>query len=231
MAAIATVLAIAALALNGSTAALESEPTGASGSTPLGVAGMPEISWRPIPFGAERRAQMRRYSERHYGLGTWRLGDPAVIVEHMAAMDSADAVFDIFAANEPDPEVGEYPGVCTHFLVTEDGSVIQFVRTEIMCRHTVGLNYTSIGIEHLGSQGSEVLGDSDQLRGSLKLTRWLVCSFGIQIGNVVGHNESRDSPFYVERDPEFRGGPIHTDWNRDEMERYRHELQSLGPCT
>ena len=34
-----------------------------------------------------------------------------------------------------------------------------------MCRHTVGLNYTSIGIEHVGLSDAEVLGNPRQLRG------------------------------------------------------------------
>ena len=33
----------------------------------------PAIVWRPIPFGARRKAEMAAYSARHYGTRTWRL--------------------------------------------------------------------------------------------------------------------------------------------------------------
>ena len=40
----------------------------------------PPIEWDPIPFGAERKRQMRRYSLRHYGEARARLVEPKVIV-------------------------------------------------------------------------------------------------------------------------------------------------------
>ena len=33
----------------------------------------PAIVWKPIPFGAQRRAEMAAYAQRHYGIDTWRL--------------------------------------------------------------------------------------------------------------------------------------------------------------
>ena len=32
-----------------------------------------------------------------------------------------------------------------------------------MCRHTVGLNYTAIGIEHVGSSDAQILGNAKQM--------------------------------------------------------------------
>ncbi len=45
----------------------------------------PAVDSKPIPFGAQRRAETARYAERHYGLDTWRLQHPKVIVEHYTA--------------------------------------------------------------------------------------------------------------------------------------------------
>jgi hypothetical protein len=28
----------------------------------------PHIVWKPIPFGAQRKAEMAQYAERHYGI-------------------------------------------------------------------------------------------------------------------------------------------------------------------
>jgi N-acetylmuramoyl-L-alanine amidase len=193
------------------------------------AADKPAIHWRPIGFGDQRRHETRRYAERHYGISTWRLRDPKVIVEHMSQTTSVDAIFNIFAPDRPDPEAGELPGTCSHFAVGGDGTIVQFVRTGIICRHTAGLNYTAIGIEHTGSVAPEVLNDRAQLSASLRLTQWLMCRFGIRIRNVIGHNESLDSPFYVEHVESFKG-ITHDDWPEKYMDIYRHKLRRLGGC-
>ena len=48
----------------------------------------PPIVQKPIPFGAKRRAETAAYAKRHYGLNTWRLAHPHVIVEHYTASTS-----------------------------------------------------------------------------------------------------------------------------------------------
>ena len=62
----------------------------------------------------------------------------------------------------PDAELGELPGVCAHYVIDRDGTVYQLVPTSIMCRHTVGLNCTAIGIEHVGRTDGQVLGNPRQ---------------------------------------------------------------------
>src|SRR5690242_15500304 len=52
------------------------------------VAARPTIVQRPIPFGAQRRAEMRAYARRHYGIDDFHLRDPKVIVEHYTASDT-----------------------------------------------------------------------------------------------------------------------------------------------
>src|ERR1700750_1636804 len=148
----------------------------------------PPIVQRPIPFGAARRRETAAYAERHYGLHTFRLRDPHVIVEHLTVTSSIDATYNTFAPDVPDVELHELPGVCSHFVVGRDGTIVQFVPLSIMCRHTVGLNWTAFGLEHVGSRDSALLGDSRQLRASLRLTRWLRCRYGIKVRDVVGHN-------------------------------------------
>ena len=90
--------------------------------------------------------------ERHYGIHDFRLRDPQVIVEHYTVTSSFAPVFDYFSRNEPDPELNELPGVCSHYVIDRDGTIYRLVPTSIMCRHTVGLNWTAIGIEHVGHE-------------------------------------------------------------------------------
>lgn len=201
----------------------------AAQASPRGASGQPAIHDRPIPFDAKRRRETRRYAERHYGLSTWKLQHPRVIVEHMAGSDSLDTIFNTFAPDRPDPEGHELPGLCAHFAVGTGGKVVQFVRTGIICRHTAGLNYAALGIEHAGAVAPQVLRSRPQLRSSLRLTHWLMCRFEIRIRNVIGHNESLDSPFYVEHVESFQG-ITHDDWPEKYMDRYRHKLRRMGKC-
>ena len=188
----------------------------------------PPIVRHYIPYPARRKREMRAYAMRHYGLDTWRLRNPKVIVEHVAVAGSTNAVFATFAPDVADVELHELPGVCSHFVVGPDGTVVQMVPLSIMCRHTVGLNYTAIGIEHVGYRDADVLGNPKQLDASLRLTRWLRCRFGIAVRNVIGHNESLSSPYHRERVVALRH-QTHGDWVRASMRRYRARLRTL-PC-
>jgi N-acetylmuramoyl-L-alanine amidase len=185
----------------------------------------PHIVVKLIPFGAARRAETVAYARRHYGLDTWRLEHPHVIVEHYTASDSFASAYSTFASNRPD--LGELPGDCAHFVVDRDGTIYQLVRLDTMCRHTVGLNWTAFGIEHVGTSDAQVLGDRAQLDASLRLTLWLMSTYGIQLRNVIGHNESLTSPYHHERVASWRC-QTHADWNHADMTVYRADLARLA---
>ena len=188
----------------------------------------PVIVQRPIPFGAARQRETAAYARRHYGLDTFRLRHPHVIVEHLTVNDSIDATYNTFAPDRPDPELHELPGVCSHFVIGRDGTIVQFEPLSLICRHTVGLNWTAIGIEHVGRADADVLGDRAQMRASLRLTRWLRCRYGIALRDVIGHNESLSSPDHRERVARLRR-QTHSDWRLASMRRYRARLRRL-PC-
>jgi N-acetylmuramoyl-L-alanine amidase len=166
---------------------------------------------------------MRAYARRHYGLNTALLKSPRVIVEHVTVTRTYGAAWNTFAADVPDAELHELPGTCAHFIVDRAGKIHQLVSLRYMCRHTVGLNYTAIGIEHVGMTDADVLGDARQMRASLRLTRWLQAKFGIDTENVIGHNESLSSPYHRERVKRLRR-QTHGDWVRRDMEIYRSKL-------
>ena len=188
----------------------------------------PPIRSHPIPYGAERRSDMAAYAKRHYGVRRYRLRDPHVIVEHIAVAGSAQTVWNTFAPNRPDPELHELPGLCAHFVVSARGRIQQLVPLKLMCRHTVGLNYTAIGIEHVGFSDGDLLGNKRQLRASLHLTRWLRCSRHIRVRNVIGHNESLSSPYHWERVRRLRH-QTHGDMTKSSMRKYRRRLRAR-PC-
>lgn len=189
----------------------------------------PHITQWLIPFPPKRKRQMAAYSERHYGQRTWRLRHPHVIVEHIAVASTAAAVYNTFAPDVADPELHELPNVCAHFVVSSSGRIFQLVNLRTRCRHTVGLNWTAIGIEHTGYRDADVLDNSRQLRASLQLTQYLRCRFQIRLRDVIGHNESLSSPYHHERIASLRD-QTHGDWKHRSMQTYRRKLRRLGPC-
>ncbi len=191
----------------------------------------PPIVQKPIPFTTARKAETAAYSLRHYGTGryggaSWRLTSPHAIVEHFTANDSFSATWNTFAADAPDPELSQLPGTCAHFVVATDGTIYQLVPLGIRCRHTVGLNWTAIGIEDVGESDASILANPRQLRASLELTVWLMSRFHIALGDVIGHAESLTSPYHHELDPAWRC-QTHSDFPTPAMAVYRRRLRAL----
>ena len=138
----------------------------------------PAIHQWPIPFGAARKREMAAYSLRHYGEDTYVLSKPKVIVEHYTETTTAQEAYNTFAPDVPDNEFHELPNTCAHFLVEPSGRIDQLVSLSIRCRHTVGLNWTAIGIENVGYSDEAILDNHAQITASLKLTRWLAVATG-----------------------------------------------------
>jgi N-acetylmuramoyl-L-alanine amidase len=189
----------------------------------------PTIVQRPIPFPAKRKREMAAYAQRHYGIDSYRLVHPHVIVEHYTVTPTFQATWNTFAPDVPDAELHELPGTCSHFVIDRDGTIYQLVPLGIMCRHTVGLNYTAIGIEHVGNSDAEVLSNAKQMAASLRLTRWLRCRYGIALSNVIGHAESLSSPYHREHVARLRN-QTHADMQHADMEVYRRRLAARGGC-
>jgi N-acetylmuramoyl-L-alanine amidase len=186
----------------------------------------PHIVWKPIPFGAARIAETAAYSKRHYGVRTATL-EPRAIVEHVTATSTFASAYSTFSADVPDAELHELPGTCAHFVIDRDGTIYQLVRLNLRCRHTVGLNWAAIGIEHVGLSDGDVLGDAAQMRSSLALTLWLMARYRIPLANVIGHNESLTSPLHKELYAPWRC-QTHADWSHADMTRYRSKLAALA---
>jgi len=187
----------------------------------------PGIVAKPISFSANRKRETQAYARRHYGLDTWRLTSPKVIVEHVTVSSTFGSAFATFDADRPDAELRELPGTCAHFVVDTDGTIYQLVPLGIMCRHTVGLNWTAIGIEHVGMTDAQVLGNPRQMAASLALTAWLMGRLHIGLGGVIGHNESLTSRFHKELYAGWRC-QTHGDWNHADMTTYRSRLAALA---
>jgi hypothetical protein len=186
----------------------------------------PHIVWKPIPFPPKRLAETAAYALRHYGIDTWRLRHPHVIVEHYTVSETMQSAWSLFAQDVPDSELHELPGTCAHFIVDRDGTIYQLVPLDVICRHTVGLNAAALGIENVGMSDAEILADPAQMRASLHLTAWLMQRYHIALGDVIGHAESLTSPYHHERYPAWRC-QTHSDWQPADMAVYRARLRAL----
>jgi hypothetical protein len=194
----------------------------------------PAIAEDPISYGDERRAQMADYSQRHYGEREWRLRDPDAIVLHFTASSSYSSAWSTFDSNAPN--LGESPGVCAHYVVKQSGTIAELVPPRIRCRHTIGLNHRSLGIEMVQEAGpsshwadQQILERGPQIRSVLRLVRWLQDRYGIRTGDVIGHAMANDSPYFKELQG-WRND--HTDWLARDVRELRERLRapkSLGP--
>jgi beta-N-acetylhexosaminidase len=229
---IAPFLALAAVFASAAIVLADGRPSRVAAGAAAHHVPKPRIVWDPIPFGTKRKAETVAYVRRHYGSfmkPTWRLVHPHVIVIHYTDGPSFSSAWNTFAEDVPDSELGELPQTCAHFIVDTNGTIYQLVSVGTICRHTVGLNWTALGIEHVGYSDGQVLGNGRQMSASLRLVRWLRCRFHVPIKDVIGHNESLSSPYHHEDVPSLRT-QTHDDFNRHDMRIYRHRLGALGPC-
>ena len=182
----------------------------------------PHVHHKPIPFGHARKMEMARYSKRHYGEREYRLKKPRVIVEHYTDGPTMMSAWWTMANNSPN--LGELPGVCAHFIIDGNGRIYSIVPVRFRCRHTIGLNQTAIGIEHVGTSDHQVMSRKHQRQASQRLTLWLMARFNIPVKNVIGHGESLLSPYRYERYKSWKCN-THTDFSHRTMGRYRHLLR------
>ena len=197
-------------------------------ASPGAAVARPHVTRRFIPLTQQRRRDTAAYARRHYGLSTTTV-EPHAIVEHWTQNDSVEATYGLFASNAPDAELHERPGTCAQFVIARSGRIFQLTPVTFLCRHTVGLNWAAIGIEHVGYSDGQVLGNEAQMTASLRLTRWLRCTYGIAVRDVIGHAESLSSPFHRERVATLRR-QTHDDFQPAAMSSYRARLRALGEC-
>jgi N-acetylmuramoyl-L-alanine amidase len=222
---VAVVVIASATPIDAAPARLERTPERSERTRATGRILKPPVVWKPIPFGIKRKHEMARYSKRHYGRRTWHLRTPHVIVEHYTDGTSFSSAWNTFAADSK--HNGELPGVCSHFIIDTDGTIYQLVALDIRCRHAVGMNWTSIGIEHVGTSDRMVLHNRKQMRSGIRLTLWLMQRFDINIGNVIGHAETLQSRYHYELYPSWRC-LVHADFPHWAMHKYRRRVRKLA---
>lgn len=187
------------------------------------------LAHNPIPYGPKRKHEMAAYSKHHYGRHAWRLVHKRVIVLHFTGGTSWRSAYNAFAANSPDR--GELPGVCAHYIVDRRGTVHQLVRLKVRCRHTIGLNYTSVGLEMVqpATYGShwadrQILHRHRQIRAALHLVHYLKRRFHVKMRNVIGHAMANHNRWFKDLEGWHND---HTDWLYRDVKVFRHKLRRI----
>lgn len=157
-----------------------------------------------IPYGEDRQQQMADYALRRYGTATSALQPHAIVLHFTEGGDDPWSTINYFASNVPND--GSLPGVCTHFVVDKSGAIYDLVPTDLMCRHTIGLNHVALGIEIVQSTeghsstwaDEQILARTAQIDAVLALVRHLQAEFAIPTDRVLGHGTANEDPEFLD---------------------------------
>ncbi len=183
----------------------------------------------PLPYDTERLAQMAKYSLDHYGISTSVLV-PQLVVLHFTDGPTWTSAYNLFAANEPNR--GEMPGTCAHYIVEQNGTIHGLVDPSVRCRHAVGVNHVAIGIEivqeSLNEGGAwadqQILARPAQIDAVLALVHWLQAKYAIDSNHVIGHATANASPLFLDLEGWTND---HVDWLEPDVVEFRKRLDAL----
>ena len=195
-----------------------------------------EIIQTPISFSKHRHALSLEYIQKHYGLTAQDISiKPKVIIVHYTAIPTLKGSFNAF-----NPEVlpssrsdisskEESVNVSVAYLIDKDGSIYQLMPDNWMGRHVIGLNYSSIGIENVGKNGT--LTDK-QLEANIELINYLHTKYP-DITYLSGHSDYRcfeKTSLWLEKDKGYRTEK--EDPGEAFMNTLHHAIPSLkkAPC-
>ena len=185
-----------------------------------------------IPFGSKRRELTLDYIRVHYDPRANEISiDPTVIVIHWTASCSLQRVYAIFKGDAISlrrwrlRREGKV-NVSAQFVVDRDGTSYQLMPANWMARHTIGLNWTAIGIENVGGPRCPLT--AEQLATNAELVVYLHEKFpGIRY--LIGHHEYlafRGTELWKGRSEQYVTQKI--DPGSQFMEDLRRQLGELG---
>ena len=133
---------------------------------------------KDIIFDDLRTSLTKQYIKERYNFEAESITiDPRIIVVHWTATKTSEQAFNTFKSpslqgSRNDISYASNLNVSAHFLVDRNGQVFQLMKDNIMARHVIGLNYSSIGIENVGGIEGYPL-TNEQLISNVKLVKYL----------------------------------------------------------
>lgn len=189
-----------------------------------------EIKQMPIKFSEQRIDLSKEYIKNHYGLNVKDIRIiPKIIVIHHTAKNSLEESFhklnpEILSSDRKYISKAGKLNVSAHFLVDKDGTIYSLMPETYFARHTIGLNYSSIGIENIGGEYKNDSLTKEQLEANIKLIKYLKNKYKT-IEYLIGHYEYLDfsnHPLYLELDENYK--TIKSDPEEIFMKKLRKEI-------
>jgi|TARA_Y100001937_G_scaffold82416_1_gene111566 N-acetyl-anhydromuramyl-L-alanine amidase AmpD len=150
------------------------------------------IVQKPIQMNDTRTALTLDYLKQRYGIEQQEPTiTPTMVVVHWTVIPTLEQTFAAFDPAElPAARDGIRSGgqlnVSSQFVIDRDGTIYQLLPETYMARHTIGLNYTAIGIENIADGNGLPMTDA-QLSANARLIRHLAGKYPIEF--VLGHSE------------------------------------------
>jgi beta-N-acetylhexosaminidase len=170
------------------------------------------IKNKPIDFPQERIELTKKYIKDHYHLDVNSTKiEPKIVVLHWTAINDLNESYQrlkppTLFSDRKDIVLASQLNVSAHFLVDRDGTTYNLMPVNQMARHTIGLNYNSIGIENVGGEGNVDNLTPDQVHANIELIKLLKTQFP-SIKYVIGHHEYRQfetTLLWLEKDANYR---------------------------
>ena len=166
---------------------------------------------KDIIFDDLRTSLTKQYIKERYNFEAESITiDPRIIVVHWTATKTSEQAFNTFKSpslqgSRNDISYASNLNVSAHFLVDRNGQVFQLMKDNIMARHVIGLNYSSIGIENVGGIEGYPL-TNEQLISNVKLVKYLKSKYP-KIDYLIGHFEYtnfENHELWLEKDSLYR---------------------------
>jgi N-acetylmuramoyl-L-alanine amidase len=162
---------------------------------------------KPIVFNEERELLSIEYLQNRHGLEvSTAVIEPTMVVVHWTAVNTLENTFDVFnpvyLGGRPELTTASSLNVSAHFLVDRDGTIFRLLPETTFARHTIGLNYTALGIENIGGPDAPLT--RAQLKSNAALIRYLSKKHSLIY--LIGHHEYytfQGSPVWKETDPGY----------------------------
>ena len=193
------------------------------------------IIQKPILFTQKRKEMTKEYIKKHYGLDVKDITiEPIAIVLHWTAVMSFKDSFkrlypEKLLSDRKDIAKASALNVSAHYLVKRDGTIYQLMPDNWMARHTIGINYSSIGIENVGGKGNkkEDLTPA-QVEANVKLVKYLKFKYP-KIEYLIGHYEyekMQKTGMWLEKNKNYRTKK--SDPGKKFMKAVREKVKILG---
>ncbi len=132
-----------------------------------------------------------QYNKENYGIDTYKLDTPRIIVVHYTAIDDLDATLNLFkqdniASSRDYIKDFSSLNVGIHYVVDKDGKIYHLMPDTIVARHLIGFNHVSLGIENIAKDSTDLT--YEQIESDAKLIRFLLEKYPT-IEYVIGHHE------------------------------------------